>query len=267
MGETGLLEIQDAAAFTANPGVLTWFPSMRISVSHASLVEGISASATSVSAAVPFGAAVTLPDLGEVGRRFGLGLRLENSGVELSQGTDWGSNLVALGAAYRLAPYASAGLTGKYLFSNSDLEGSAVQAVGLDLGAFVEMSPALGLGVSLKNVAGSASWEDGEDETLPFAACMGAGFSLPYGVAARVGFTLSSTAPGKLGTGVDVPIAMTGLSLRAGYLYHSGDYSRNTITAGFGYIYGGFAVDYAVKMDDDLALGTTHHFSLGYMFP
>lgn len=267
MGETGLVETRDAAGFAANPATLTWLSAAGVTLSHASLVDGVSASATSVCTAVPLGAVVTLPGLGTAGRRFGLGVCLDHSGVELSQGTDWGWDLVSVGAAYRLAPYASAGLTGKYLFSNSDLEGSAVQAFGFDLGAFVEMTPAVRLAMSLKNIVGTARWEDGDDESPPFAAGLGAGFLLPYGASGHLAFTFSGGGPGKLGMGVDVPVAMTGLSLRAGYLYHSGDYSRNVITAGFGYTYANFKVDYAVKLDDDLALGTTHHFSLGYTIP
>ncbi len=267
MGETGLVETRDAAGFAANPATLTWLPTAGVTLSHASLVDGVSASATSVCAAVPLGAVVTLPDLGQVGRRFGLGFRLDHSGVELSQGTDWGWDLISVGAAYRLAPYASAGLSGKYLLSNSDLEGSAVQAFAFDLGAFLEMTPALRLAMSLKNIVGSVRWEDGDDESPPFAAGLGAGFLLPYGPSGHLAFTFSGGAPGKLGLGVDVPISMTGLSVRAGYLYHSGEDYRNIITAGFGYTYSAFEVDYAVKLDDDLALGTTHHFSLGYTIP
>ena len=265
MGETGLLGTGDAAAFTANPATLTWITGAGVTLSHETLVEGVSASATSVCAAAPLGSVVTLPDLGQVGHRFGLGFGLDHSGVELSQGTDWGWDLVSVGAAYRLAPYASAGLTGKYLLSNSDLDGSAVQAFAFDIGAFVEMTPALGFAVSLRNVAGTASWEHGDDESPPFAAGLGTSLSLPSGVSGRLAYTFSGGAPGKLVLGADVPVAMTGLSLRAGYVYYSGDYSRNIITAGVGFAYSTFEVDYAVKLDDDLALGTTHHFSLGFM--
>ncbi len=267
MGETGLAETRDAAGFTANPAILIWMPATGVTLSHAGLVEGISASATSICVAAPLGAAVAMPDLGEVGRRFGLGFCLDRSGVELSQGTDWSWDLVSIGAACRIAPYASAGLAGKYLFSNSDVEGTAVHACAMDLGAFVEMTPALGLAMSLENVIGAVRWEDGDDESPPFAVGLGTAFLLPYDASGRLAFTFSSSAPGKLGMGLNVPVAATGLSVRAGYLHHSGDYSRHIITAGFGYSYRTFEIDYAVKLDDDLALGTTHHFSLGYMFP
>lgn len=267
MGETGLVETRNCAGFAANPAMLTWTPAGGVTLSHGSLVEELSTSATSFCVAVPLGAPAEVPPLGEVGRRFCVGLSLDHSGVELSQGTEWGWDLVSLGASYRLAPYASAGLTGKYLFSTSDLEGSAVQAFGVDLGAILEMTSVLRLAASLKNLVGKASWEDGEDETPPFALGLGAGLSLPYKVLGHIAFTYAGGAPGKLGLGLDVPVSTTGFSLRGGYIYHSGDYSRSIFTAGFGYTYSAVVVDYAVKLDEELVLGTTHHFSIGLMFP
>jgi hypothetical protein len=267
MGETGVVGTGTAGCFAANPSTPAWLPSTGITLTHRDLVEGVSASVTSVSAGVPFGSEVTMPDAGTVGRRFGIGFGMDHGGVELSQGTDWGWNLVSAGAAYRFAPYVSAGLTGKYFFSNSDLEDSGVQAYGLDLGARLELSPALALAVSLKNLAGSVRWDDGADESPPFAADLGAGFLLPYGPEGRLVLGLSGSEPARLGMGLEVPVAGTGLSMRSGYIYHTGDYSRGIITAGFGYAYSGFGIDYALKLDDDLVLGTTHHFSLGYMFP
>jgi hypothetical protein len=267
MGETGVVETRNCAGFGANPAMLTWAPAGGVALSHGSLVEGLSTSATSFCAAVPLGASVNVPSLGDVGRRFCVGISLDHSGVELSRGTDWGWDLLSLGASYRLAPYASAGLTGKYLFSTSDLEGSDVRAFGVDAGAILEMTPVLRLALSLRNIAGKATWEDGEDETPPFGLGLGAGLSLPYQVLGHMTFTYSSGAPGKLGFGLDVPISTTGFSLRGGYLYHAGDRSRSTYTAGFGYAYGAVVVDYAVKLDEELVLGTTHHFSIGLMFP
>jgi len=266
-GETGLAETNDALAFTANAALLTWLPGPAIGAGHSDLVDGIPASAISVRAAIPLGPVVKVPGAGETGRRFGVGFSLDHGGVELSRGTDWGWNQLSLGAAYRITPYASAGLMGKYLFSNSDLEGSAVTAAGLDIGAAVEMSPAVRLALSVRNMLGFTRWEDGEDESPPLAADLGAALGLPYGTAGRVVYTFSQGAPGRLGAGIDAPVAGTGLGLRAGYVHHFGDYSRGVITAGAGYAYGGFQVDYAVNLDDDLALGTTHHFSLGYIFP
>lgn len=265
MGETGLVPVGDGTDFMANPASLPLIAVPEISLGYGRLAEGVSASVASLSGVVPFGSAIAVPGTEEVGRRFGIGVCLDHSSVGLSQGTDWSWNLMSVGMGYRHAPYATAGLACKYVFSGSDLEGSRVQAFAADLGAFVELTPAIGLGLSVKNLLGSARWDDGENESPPLLFGLGAGFALPYGSSGVLAVTISNSDPGKGGLGVEVPIAKTGFSMRAGYLYHSGDYSRNVLTAGFGYEYTAFELDYAVKMDDELALGTTHHFSLGYM--
>ena len=267
MGETGVVETRNCGGFPANPAMLTWPPAGGVTLSHGSLIEGVSTSATSFCAAIPLGGSVDVPPLGEVGRRFCVGFSMDHSGVELSQGTEWGWNLMSLGASYRLAPYASAGLAGKYLFSTSDLEGSGVKAFGVDVGAIVEMTPTLRLAVSLRNLIGSADWEDGEDEAPPIVLAAGAGLSLPFGALGHLAYTYSSGAPGKLGLGLDVPASDTGLSLRGGYIRHGGEYSRSIFTVGFGYSYRAVSLDYAVKLDEELVLGTTHHVSVGLMIP
>lgn len=267
MGETGVVETRNCGGFPANPAMLTWTPAGGVTFGHGSLVEGVSTPATSFCIAIPLGTPVDVPPLGDVGRPFCLGFSIDHSTVELSQGTEWGWNLISLGASYRVAPYASAGLAGKYLFSASDLEGSDVKAFGIDLGAIVEMTPVLRLALSLRNLFGKATWEDGEDETPPFALAVGAGLSLPYSALGHAAYTYSAGAPGELGLGLDVPMSDTGLSLRGGYIRHSGEYSRSVFTAGFGYAYKAVSLDYAVKLDEELVLGTTHHVSIGLMLP
>jgi hypothetical protein len=267
MGETGVVATGNPADFPANPALLASIPAAGITLGYSDLIEGMPASRTWVCAGLPLGSEVTLPDVDTGGRRFGLGISVDHSGVELSQGTDWALDLVSIGAAFRLTPYACLGLAGGYLFSNSDLEGSGMHAFAADLGAFVEMTSTLNLAVSLRNVVGTTRWEDGDDEPVPFAACLGAGVLLPLGVSGHLTFTYTDRVPAKVGLGVDAPIGLTGLSLRGGYLYHTGDYSRGIISAGFGYGYNDFNLDYAVKLDDELALGTTHHIALGYTFP
>jgi hypothetical protein len=197
----------------------------------------------------------------------GLGIRLDHVGVELSQGTNWGWDLLSAGFGYRLTPYASIGLAAKYLFSRQAPEGTGVQAFAADLGAVLEMTPGLKLGLTVGNPVGSFRWDDGENESPPLGIGLGAGVQLPYSVSGDVVVALSDSDPARGGIGMEIPVAMTGFNIRGGYLYRSGDYSRNILTAGFGYAIRTFEVDYAVRVDDELALGTTHHFSLGYMLP
>jgi hypothetical protein len=264
LGETGLVQIAGPGGFTANPALIACGAAPEIGLGYGSLVEGVPASVTALSAIVPVGSTLEVPGPGEVGRRFGLGFRLDHGGVELSQGTTWGWNLISAGAAYRFAPYGSAGFAFKYLLSSSDLEGSGVKAFGADLGALVELTSSVGLAFTVRNLFGNAAWDDGQTESPPTSFSLGAQVGLPYGASGQLAGTLSGSNPGKAGVGIDVPIAMTGFSVRAGYLRYSGDYSRSALTAGFGFAYRMFELDYGVKLDDDLALGTTHHFCFGY---
>jgi hypothetical protein len=264
MGETGLVPGSGPTTFAANPALLPWTTSLEIGLGHETLAQGVEASATCLSAVMPLGAGIAIPGSGEVGRRFGLGVCLDHSGVKLSQGTEWGWSMVSLGAGCRLTPYACAGLASKYLLSSSDLEGTRVRAYAADIGAALELTPRVTVGVTVANLVGNAVWDDGESESPPLLVSFGGGCMLGYGISGEVSVTLSNSNPAEGGMGVEVPMGTTGLSLRAGYVYCSGDYSRNVVTAGFGYCYGAFGLDYGVKVDDDLALGTTHHFSLGY---
>jgi hypothetical protein len=264
MGETGLVPLAGPGDFTANPAVLSWAARPEIGLGYARLVEGLPASATSFSAVLPFGPQVLVPGPGEIGHRFGLGFCLDHGGVELSQGTDWGWNLVSLGIGYRVTPYVSAGVAAKYLFSRSDLDGSGLKAYAIDLGGVVELTPRVSFGIALRNLTGSAGWDDGETESPPLLIAAGAGFVLPYSVTCEIDGTVSNSIPGRFGLGFDVPFGVTGFSARGGYIRYSGDYSRSVLTAGFGYRYESFGLDYALKSDDEVALGTTHYFTLTY---
>jgi hypothetical protein len=264
MGETGLVPLAGPGSFAANPAVLPWAGGSEIGLGYARLVEGLPASATSVSAVMPFGPKVVVPGPGEIGYRFGLGFCLDHSGVELSQGTDWGWNLISIGIGYRVTPYVSAGFATKYLFSRSDLDGSGVTAYAADLGGVIELTPRISFGIALRNLIGSAGWDDGETESPPVVIAGGAGFVLPYSVTCEIDGTVSNSIPGRFGLGFDVPFGVTGFNARVGYIRYAGDYSRSVVTAGFGYRYESFTLDYALKSDDEVALGTTHHFTLTY---
>ena len=267
LGETGLARIAGPGGFTSNPALIACAGTREITLGYGGLVEGLPASVTSVSASMPAGASIEVPGTGEVGRRFGLAVCLNHGGLELSQGTSWGWNLLSVGAGCRLAPYGSAGLALKYLISASDLDGSGVQAFGADVGAVLDLTSRVSLGLAVDNLFGSAAWDDGQSEAPPTSFSVGGWFGLPYGASGQLSGTVSGANPGKTGIGIAVPVATTGFSVRAGYIGYGGDYRRYALTGGFGLKYGGFQLDYGVKVDDDLALGTTHHVSFGYGLP
>jgi hypothetical protein len=229
MGETGLVETGSVLGFGTNPASIPFLTRPGVAVGYGSQAQGLSASRTTLAGVMPLGEEVTVPGLEAVGRRFGLGFAFDHEGVELSQGSGWGTETLAAGAGYLAAPYASLGLLLKFLFSNTDVEGTRV-------------------------------------ESLPLVFSLGGHLVLPRRVSADLTVSLSGADLSKGGLGLDVPVLDTGLSLRGGYFYQPGKYSRNVPTFGLGFVYTDFELDYAARFDNDLALGTTHHFALTYRF-
>jgi hypothetical protein len=170
------------------------------------------------------------------------------------------------GAGYRITPYASIGLLMKVLFSSTSVEGAGASAYGVDLTALIEMRPDLSLAFAVRNPAGSASWDSGEDESLPLVFSLGGHLLLSRRISADLTVSVSGSDQTKGGLGLELPILETGFSLRGGYLYRGGSHTRNVPTFGLGFHYTDFEIDYAARFDDDLALGTTHHFALNYFF-
>jgi hypothetical protein len=267
MGETGLVAPAGSGDCSANPALLAWNETRRIDLGYASLVQGLTASATHLCGVVPFGGPVEVAPGEKAGSLFGAGLCLEHGGLDLSQGTGWSWNLISLGLGCRLTSYASAGVAVKYLSGGSDLQGADVRAYAADAGVAAQVSRLLSVGLAVRNGLGRVDWKDGEAESPPALVAVGMGMALPYRIAAEVAAVLSGSRPAKLGAGFEGPMGRSGLAIRVGYVHFSGDYSRNVFTTGLGYRYRMFDLDYAVKLDDDLALGTTHTFSLGYKLP
>jgi hypothetical protein len=266
MGETGLMETGNAIGFGLNPGALPFLDRSGLAVGYRGRAQGISASRTVISGVLPVGPGFQVPGVTAAGRRFGLGFEFDHSGLELSQGSSWATEMIAAGAGYRITPYASVGLLMKMLFTNTGVEGTGASAYGVDLTALIEMRPDLSLAFAVRNPAGSASWDSGEDESLPLVFSLGGHALLPRDISVDLTVGVSGSDQTKGGLGLELPLLETGFSLRGGYLYQGGSYSRNVPTFGLGLDYADFEIDYAVRLDDDLALGTTHHFALTYFF-
>jgi hypothetical protein len=266
MGETGLMETGNALGFGLNPAALPFLTRSGLAIGYGSQAQGLSASQTTLSGVMPLGPGLAVPGAETFGRRFGMGFEFDHSGVELSQGAGWATETLAAGAGYRVSPYASLGLLLKMLFSNTSVEGAGVSAFGVDLTALLELRSDFSLALAVRNLGGSASWDAGEDESLPLVFSLGGHLLLPRRISADLTVSVSGADQTKGGLGFDVPILETGFSLRGGYRYQAGTYSRNVPTFGLGFVYTDFEIDYAARFDNELALGTTHHFAFTYMF-
>ena len=114
------------------------------------------------------------------------------------------------------------------------------------------------------NIPGSASWKDGESETLPAVYSFGAHYILPYDMRAEFMFRASGAVDNRLGLGLEAMFLDSVLDVRFGGLWVMGDESRSAFTAGFGVDLRVLDFDYALKLDQDWATGTTHRVSLRF---
>ena len=261
MGEAGLAETGSAAAFAVNPSCLPSLATLQAGLAHGNLIDGVPSSATCFSIALPFGTETDYLS-GEARYKYGLGLSVQHEGFELAQGSGWSSQTVSLGLGYSPAPYLSAGIVTKTLFSTTDLADVGVRAYGIDVGTRLELTPRIDLGLVIRNILGAAKWDNGEDETVPAIFNLGGTVRIPYGMSAELAMAFAGTGGSKIGLGIDAPILETGFHVRGGYLHMPGDYSRSIMAAGFGFHYLRYRLAYAVRVDDENAFGVTHHISL-----
>jgi hypothetical protein len=262
LGETGLVETGSAEAFAANPSCLPVLSSLRAGVAHGNMIEGISSSATCVSVALPFGPTAQYPGIDGLQHKYGIGLSIDHKGFELAQGSSWSCEMISVGFGYSVAPFASLGILSKMLFSSSDVDDAGVKAYGIDIGSRLELKPGIDVGLVIRNLGGSATWDGGEDEAVPVVFNLGGAVTIPYDIRAELAMGFVGNGGSKVGLGIDVPILKSGFHVRGGYARRSDDYGRDILTAGFGFKHLRYRLAYAVRIGDEDVFGLTHHFSL-----
>ncbi|MGD9141520.1 MAG: hypothetical protein PVJ42_08265 [bacterium] len=262
LGETGLTEIGEAEAFMSNPSCLPSMTGHQVRVTYGTWFGGLTSSRTVLVYATALGGKVDYPGDPSVGRRFGLGIALDRTGVELSQGSGWAANVLYVGLAWAPVPYVSMALAPKFIFSSSDLPGGEVSGYAIDWGLRLDLTGRAGLGFVTRNIPGSAGWKDGESENLPAVYSLGAHYVLPYDLKAELMFAASGNVDNRLGLGIEAPILDSMLCVRFGISWISGDESRSAPTAGLGIDLDVLDFDYALKLDQDWATGTTHRVSI-----
>jgi hypothetical protein len=266
LGGTGLSRTGIAEGFGVNPAGLPLMRSLGIGFARSTLIEGVTSSVTSAWLAAPLGRQLEYIGSEPAGRLFGVGLSLDHRSLDLAQGSGWSSDIVSVGFGYSASTYASAGILVKYLFTSSDITGTQATGFGLDLAGRVDLTPSFDFGLAVRNLLGTTAWEDGEDESPPVIVSLGGTLASPYGTYTDLAVTVKGSEGTKIGLGLEVPVMGTGFRMRGGYQYWTGDESRNVISAGIGFQHLRYRIAYAARFDDETALGTTHHFSLGTDF-
>ena len=266
MGETGLTQTGESESFMTNPSCLTSIVGNQVRVTYGNWFQGLSSSRTILLYATSLGSDMQYPGEPDLGRRYGLGLAFDRTGVELSRGSAWACNVVYVGLAWAPVPYIAAGLAPKLILSSSGLESGKVRGFSVDWGVRVDLSRSVALSFIVRNIPGGADWQNGESENLPAVYAFGTSVLLPYDLLAEFMFAASGSVDDKVGLGLEAPFLDSALEVRVGAIWLNGIENRSAVTAGFGVNLSVVDFDYAVRLDEDWATGTTHRFSLRFDF-
>jgi hypothetical protein len=266
LGETGLTELGEGESFMTNPSCLTSITGNQVRVTYGNYMKDLSSSRTILLYATSLGGRLEYPGEPDLGRRYGIGIAFDRTGVELSEGSGWASNVLYIGLAWAPVPYVSMGLSPKVIFSSSQLESGKVSGFSMDYGLRLDLSPRVGLGFVVRNIPGNAGWKNGESETLPAVYSFGTHVTLPYDMIAEFMFAASGSVDDRMGLGLEVPLFEAMLAVRLGGLWVWGNENRSAFTTGFGVDLSVVDFDYALKLDDDWATGITHRLSLRFDF-
>ncbi len=266
MGETGLTQVGESESFMTNPSCLTSITGNQVRATYGNWMKDLGSSRTVLVYATSLGGRLEYPGDPDLGRRYGIGIAFDRTGVELAEGSGWASNVLYAGFAWAPVPYVSVGLSPKMVFSSSELERGKVSGFSMDYGLRLDFSPRVGLAAAVRNMPGKASWKSGESETLPAVYAFGAHVILPYEMIAEFMFAASGAVDDRMGFGLEVPLLEAMLRVRLGGLWLRGHENRSAFTTGFGVDLSVVDFDYAFKLDEDWATGMTHRLSLRFDF-
>jgi tetratricopeptide (TPR) repeat protein len=241
----------DATAIYWNPAGLPWIGHQEIGVSHADLYNsGINDNFASF----------ILP----LSRNQAAAADWYDSGFNDNE-LDFGESRIDLSYGHRFGSKLSAGLTGKYLNRNTNLDGSSVRrgtGAGLDLGLLYHPFGSLRLSAVAQDVFDTKitySSGDGTVVAFPRTTKLGAAYS-PIANA-----TVAVDVDDRLHVGAEYrPIEP--IALRAGVVNDPSGTDGSIPSFGVGLKWSVFRFDYALV--DHPVLGTTSHFglSLGFNF-
>jgi hypothetical protein len=264
MGGTLVALPADETAMRWNPALLVFAPGAGVSAGYSTPASGFGATHGALVAARPMGRLVPDTQPGVPVHRWGAGVLLMTSGLDLSEGSSWSETQVGVGFAYAILPYISAGATLRVLGNSTAATEASVSGYSLDAGLLVVATQVVRVGVVMRNLQSNIKWKDlGITESLPNQFVLGSSLDLGR-LKGEVGLQAGGVGVGY--GGAEYSLRDGRLKLRLGSRLYFGPQPRSVPTAGVGVDVGQLRLDLAASFDAANALGTTRALSLGYRF-
>ncbi len=253
MGETPALFDPDPFNLDYNPALIVGLEKGRIGFSHNEFIQDRNTNAL----------AAVFP---AKGADFGVHLRLSKIGdIEVRETPTSDPMYIAESydfsikafSAIELLPRLQAGLSAGWLMEKIDVDRASIVVFGAGLAYYTDFN--LALHASASNVGGKVKFVEQEDDP-PAIYRAGAGYRW-RDLTVNADYVNIKSGDGHMQFGAEYLLEQK-LFLRAGY---DTGYDSRDFSAGAGFIYEGFRVDYAfVPYQSDL--GNSHRFSLTYLF-
>ena len=216
---------------------------------------------------VPLGRDLTEPLQTSHVRRNALGLALDVTSLTLIEGSAYREAALTLGGG--VAPFGIMGLGAavRYERASSDVDDLSAHAWGVDVGAAIELSDHLAGAIAIKNAFGRSTFEGGDDEDRAGEVTLGLGANHHRYWSAELDYVYRDNSTSALSGGAEIHAVPGILDLRGGIAREEGVLGSRTVpSAGAGFAFQNWHLDYAFRNDPDGSLDAQHQVALTARF-
>ncbi len=215
---------------------------------------------------VAFGAGEELADgfRGQRPRTMAFGFSLDAMNLKLIEASAYRELMISGGAAVCLTNFSSIGMTARYLRASTDTEvlGTTATGYAVDFGLALGLSDNWDLGIAVKDAFGRSQFEESDDEDRAARLTLGVATSGRRRWQAEVDYVMQYDHNAAVAGGGEFHVVPGTFDLRAGVSQELLDPARTVLTAGAGFMFRKFQLDYAYGSDSDGAFEQQHRVAL-----
>ena len=216
---------------------------------------------------VPMGRDLTEPLQTSHVHRNALGAALDVTSLTLIEGSAYREAAISLGGGVAPVGILGLGAVVRYERASSDFDAIEASAWGVDAGFALELSDHIAGAIAIRNALGRATFEGGDDEDRAGEVTLGIGANHYRWWSAEVDYVYRDNATNAIAAGAEIHAVPGTLDLRAGVASEEGPAgSRVVPSAGAGFAFANWHLDYAFRSDKDGSLDAQHQVALTARF-
>lgn len=196
--------------------------------------------------------------------RHAAGAMYTNLSADVGAGQTYSENYLRLAYAYSPQPLVTFAFAGQVFLSSSDVTNFDGWGTSVDMAARLALTETWSTALVARDVFSRYSWEDGRDEQKERQYVLGIAHHSPRAIDLEGDFVYEHAGWLRALVGAETHYLFDCVALRAGVALVNVGEARVAYSFGMSVRAAQrFHVHYGAVLDDENALGTTHHFSLG----